>query len=709
MAPGKTGANKAPPADRSIAVGDHVFYRDKAGRHYCGEVKGSGKDGFCAKSNGQLHRVPHGQYVGHKSRRKREAVVEHDGEDGRLARLDCGNVIFMPHPPEQDEQMTKSAVLPLIFSKSMETGDEGPALRPSVTIGGCYTGDREYWPSGYLKPIAGDRVFQVLPGFTRPVIVSGRAYTTGAGRLRVKVTGVSGPVESDTAIGQSVPITEQWRCFGDHKAMAEMRGTRDPDRVRRAADAQDAFLGATTQAALRAKASEGHRPLDAAGAVVGDRICGWDGGNRIDYIVAAVDEWSIQLYEVGAPERWVGKGKHRTRLIDYSIPIATPDDRQDAMERFTSPGEFGKALRGLVLFAKADKVANRPGLALQDVQTKDGKQTKRWVRTDKSKPAGKERGGHPPAPEGEHPRGHEDKVGQHVTFALEGAKKPGSGKVVATGKDGLTVESVGGKREKVKWDALAAGHTHTPERYGQSKMTDEHVEKMGEIIGETEEDRGANIDQRGVKDENSAYASATQAMAQYKDLINKTGGIADKLGATVFDDDHHGMMEFLHKHPDKLAIAIAPIKGRDRAAEKAKHEMGWHKLKDMVRGSIVVPSLDHVPDALRAIKASGVTVTRMRNRFHKDAGGYRDVLMNVRLPNGHVAELQVHVKGMLEAKEKFGGHSHYEVTRTYEEAEEAAEKAGREFTPTEQETKDYDHAKAHMAELYGSTWKSARR
>ncbi|MDR1893875.1 MAG: hypothetical protein LBQ61_04180, partial [Spirochaetales bacterium] len=60
-------------------------------------------------------------------------------------------------------------------------------------------------------------------------------------------------------------------------------------------------------------------------------------------------------------------------------------------------------------------------------------------------------------------------------------------------------------------------------------------------------------------------------------------------------------------------------------------------------------------------------VVRAKDRF-RDSDlftGYRDYLLNVKMPNGFVGELQLNVNGMLAAKEQKYGHSLYEITRDY--------------------------------------------
>jgi len=57
-------------------------------------------------------------------------------------------------------------------------------------------------------------------------------------------------------------------------------------------------------------------------------------------------------------------------------------------------------------------------------------------------------------------------------------------------------------------------------------------------------------------------------------------------------------------------------------------------------------------------------VIRIKDRYKTvDDFGYRDILCNVKLDNGMIAEVQVNVPQMLAAKEEFGGHKYYDIAR----------------------------------------------
>lgn len=108
----------------------------------------------------------------------------------------------------------------------------------------------------------------------------------------------------------------------------------------------------------------------------------------------------------------------------------------------------------------------------------------------------------------------------------------------------------------------------------------------------------------------------------------------------------------------------APVKGGSRLLEKhvLENASDPNQMRDLVRGSIIVNSPEDAARVLDHIK-NEYTVTRVKDRFANPmATGYRDMLINVRLPSGIDGEIQVHVPEMIAAKEL--GHSVYNIERS---------------------------------------------
>ena len=119
---------------------------------------------------------------------------------------------------------------------------------------------------------------------------------------------------------------------------------------------------------------------------------------------------------------------------------------------------------------------------------------------------------------------------------------------------------------------------------------------------------------------------------------------------------------------------VPDIKGMKRASEKLVEDYDYDasKVKDLLRGSITVERLSDVPKAIDEIKQK-FDVTKIKDRFTSPTeAGYRDVLMNVRMPNGLEAEIQVHIPEMIAAKKL--GHPVYEESRSHTK-EVAADRA----------------------------------
>lgn len=93
-------------------------------------------------------------------------------------------------------------------------------------------------------------------------------------------------------------------------------------------------------------------------------------------------------------------------------------------------------------------------------------------------------------------------------------------------------------------------------------------------------------------------------------------------------------------------------------------------LWDLLRATVVVATPADVAAAIEAVKQK-FEVVRVKDRFATPTdAGYRDVLINVRLPDGLVAEVQINIPSMIKAKSS--GHKLYAMTRSMEPGDERA-------------------------------------
>lgn len=163
-----------------------------------------------------------------------------------------------------------------------------------------------------------------------------------------------------------------------------------------------------------------------------------------------------------------------------------------------------------------------------------------------------------------------------------------------------------------------------------------------------------------------------------------------------------------HLTTDQLAngdgyLFVAPNKSQARAEEKVENDYGgdWSMLKDMVRGTIAVSTMQEITAAIDAAEAAGFKLAaRPKDKFtNPTSEGYRDINALMKMPNGMVAELQFNLKPMLEAKEK--------VHAAYADQQKLQRKNGSE-EPNEKWSDDdraeFDKLRNQQRAAYGAAW-----
>jgi hypothetical protein len=152
-------------------------------------------------------------------------------------------------------------------------------------------------------------------------------------------------------------------------------------------------------------------------------------------------------------------------------------------------------------------------------------------------------------------------------------------------------------------------------------------------------------------------------------------------------------------------LVTTPIKSAKRAREKmeADYDGDWSRLTDVVRATVAVDTVAELPDMVDALRQSGMKLARRpKDRFASPMSyGYRDAHLNVAYGNGHIGELQIHVKPMLQAREEM--HGEYEKVQTIEARMKKSDRE--DFTADEKEI--FDDAAVHMARRYAKAWADA--
>ena len=110
---------------------------------------------------------------------------------------------------------------------------------------------------------------------------------------------------------------------------------------------------------------------------------------------------------------------------------------------------------------------------------------------------------------------------------------------------------------------------------------------------------------------------------------------------------------------------VTSLKSPESVARKLRDEYEWNPkdITDILRGTIVVSSVQEAQEAAKRIASQFPQMKRVKNRFLEPThAGYSDVMMVIQMPNGVPAEIQITTPEMLAAKEGIG-HRLYEVTR----------------------------------------------
>ncbi len=150
----------------------------------------------------------------------------------------------------------------------------------------------------------------------------------------------------------------------------------------------------------------------------------------------------------------------------------------------------------------------------------------------------------------------------------------------------------------------------------------------------------------------------------------------------------------------------APLKGAPRALAKVVADYNGNpgRIKDLLRATVVVDSVDDARAAVALIRQRFEIAGKPRDLFDpaaRPADGYRDAKFNVRVgPDGHVAEVQVNLPGMLAAKEK--AHALYEEREALDRSVKRAQR-----DPTPEETARLADLNARMRAIYDDAWNAA--
>lgn len=281
----------------------------------------------------------------------------------------------------------------------------------------------------------------------------------------------------------------------------------------------------------------------------------------------------------------------------------------------------------------------------------------RWLRPDEA-PAGKRQAKQeapaqprPAAPvEPQRPR---IPRGQAISFTAGGAAMQGT-VIDDSHAEGVVVKTDKGEKFNVRWQDIAQGgnggndgNAAPAAREGKQDATaDDPAKLAGWLVDANAKDNRKTIDKAK--------------------LVQPTGDI-DAL-YKLAEEARDGFRQFMEKAKDELGakklLSRPVLKDKARVKEKMKEDgaADARQIYDIDGHTLVFDDLAGVARGLKYFMAQGAALRIKNNYATPSPAGYRDININIQLPNGMISEVQINTEAMMEAKES-AGHVFYEVMR----------------------------------------------
>jgi hypothetical protein len=153
--------------------------------------------------------------------------------------------------------------------------------------------------------------------------------------------------------------------------------------------------------------------------------------------------------------------------------------------------------------------------------------------------------------------------------------------------------------------------------------------------------------QTGVTTAQELRAKAARHIEELRSWVN---GIAEKYRARVIE------RPVTEDNP-------LPLKTAEGIQRKLDAGDDISEILDVMGMTIVAPDLKTLAGITNEMRGRD-DVVRIKDRYKTpDKSGYRDILTNIQLSDGMIAEVQINTEQMLAAKQEYGGHKLYEIVR----------------------------------------------
>lgn len=268
--------------------------------------------------------------------------------------------------------------------------------------------------------------------------------------------------------------------------------------------------------------------------------------------------------------------------------------------------------------------------------------------------------------EGGGPPRKEIKVGEQIGYSADGREFVGTVSKIGF-DDGVIVKDERGKEYPVEWDHIREPKDSGPTRNdsGSNRLFSESDE-IRKLYKKSIKHEGWRNGETGIQpfnDFDGLHAMCEAARGDFlknsQTIVKKFQGLKPRLitRPTLKDDgrikekireDDNGSGRLYDKEADTyITREIRDVDG---------HTFSVNTVAEVQR---LLEHFDHDPD-----------IVRVKNNYAKPTPvGYSDINMNIKLPNGTIAEIQLNTHANIVAKEKYG-HALYEVWRsTYKNPE----------------------------------------
>ena len=249
--------------------------------------------------------------------------------------------------------------------------------------------------------------------------------------------------------------------------------------------------------------------------------------------------------------------------------------------------------------------------------------------------------------------------GDRVTGKDAYTKQEISGKVQSKGKDGITIVSDKGILHHIKWDGV--------------KSVDQavsHQDAMRLLMDVNGIDRNWRNGDDGMQPEScDTIGGLLEAAGAARGDFNKLSGeYAEKFAELSPILIKRPELKGLPRIKEKLQTD-EKMEGKGEKYDSKTDTYHCRTIRDIDGHTFTLKTIADVSKMLVAFDRDR-RIARIKNNFADPTNlGYSDINMNVRLPNGTIAEIQLNTTANLVAKERYG-HSLYEVWRTINGGEE---------------------------------------